>query len=194
MAAAQFLGHFSLSWKKGPFFHPEEERCVHLQLVKPLWTLLVYASSVSLTVQRGSWLGHDPGSVQSAAEALSAAEEQPLAFHKGERRRSGTGSLVSSRPWNIHKESYEGWKGNSLCWRCTPGLDAWRRRDSWVEGTKAKDAVILRLLSLIKTVLVQTAVDSPAGGRWIYLFIYFSFCCCCFCSASISFSLLIFSK
>lgn len=100
--------------------------CVRLHLVKLLWTLLVYASSVSpLTAQWGSWLGHDRGSAQSAAKALSAAEEQPLACHKGERRRSGTGSLVTSRAWNIHKEKI--WRVEKVtppqcvcCW-CTPG-------------------------------------------------------------------------
>lgn len=36
------------------------------------------------------------GDGQSLENALSAAEEQPLAFHKGERQRPGTGRLVTS--------------------------------------------------------------------------------------------------
>lgn len=55
------------------------------------------ASSVSpLTAPGGSWLGQDHGNAQSVETALSAAEEQPLALHKGKRQRSGTGSLVTS--------------------------------------------------------------------------------------------------
>lgn len=56
------------------------------RVARLLRTLLVYSCSVfPLTALQGSWLGHDRGSVQSATEALSAAEEQPLAFHKEEK-------------------------------------------------------------------------------------------------------------
>lgn len=94
------------------------------------YTLPVYASP--LTARRGSWLGHDRSGVQAVAKAQSAAEVQPLAFHKGERRRPGTGSLVTSRAWNIHKERYERVEKVTLpqsvcCW-CTLGPDASRRR------------------------------------------------------------------
>lgn len=64
------------------FLFPKEDPRVAILLR----TLLVYACSVfPLTALWGSWLGHDRGSVQSATEALSAAEEQPLAFHKEEK-------------------------------------------------------------------------------------------------------------
>lgn len=99
-AAAQFLRHFTLllGKKKRPSAL-RQAVWVSVYLVILFWTLLfLYVSSVS----GGSWLGRDRGNAQSVEKALSAAEEQPLAFHKGERRRSGTGRLVTSSAWNIH--------------------------------------------------------------------------------------------
>lgn len=73
---------------------------------------------------------------------------------KGKRRRSGTGSLVTSRAWNIHKERYEGWKKVTLpqseCGWCTPGPDASRWRDSWAEKGKETSADVVEECSDFK--------------------------------------------
>ena len=119
-----------------------------MHLAKLLWALR-YAPAVP---EWGSWLGHHHGRAQSAETALSAAEEQPLAFHKGERRCYGTGSLVTSVAWHIHKGNI--WRvvekvslRQCVCWGM-PGLKASRWRISRAEGTveMQNSSVILRLL------------------------------------------------